>query len=121
MAKYESPRIAQLYIEKVPNNLSINHFKYKITKKIERKVVYASEDLMFKQNKTLPIVIKDSNEKVQVDVYLNSKWFKGYILKHYKTEDAIKFDKTSFKSTESLNSQNTSHIKDLEWLCCTKI
>lgn len=114
MAKYESPRIAQLYIEKVPNNLSINHFKYKITKKIERKVVYASEDLMFKQNKTLPIVIKDSNEKVQVDVYLNSKWFKGYILKHYKTEDAIKFDKTSFKSTESLNSQNTSHIKDLE-------
>lgn len=42
MAKYEVPRIAQLYIEKVLDNLTIKNFKYKITKTIGSKIIYTS-------------------------------------------------------------------------------
>lgn len=113
MAKYEVPRIAQLYIEKVLDNLTIKNFKYKITKTIGSKIIYTSKHLMFDKNKTIPIIIHDSMEKIQIDVYLNSKWFNGYILKHYKADATIKFDKASLKSTDSLNSENTNHIKGL--------
>lgn len=114
MAKYDSPRISQLYIEEVPHNLSIVKFKYKVTKKIGNKVIYTSKFMSFNKNKTFLIKVDDDSEKVQADVYLNDKWFKGYILKHYKSDAEIKFDKASLKSTQSLNSENTGHIKELK-------
>lgn len=113
MAKYEVPRIAQLYIEKVLDNLTIKNFKYKITKTIGSKIIYTSIHLMFNQNKTIPIIVNDSSEKIQIDVYLNSKWFNGYILKHYKADASIKFDKTSLKSSISQNSEVKNTIKDV--------
>lgn len=113
MAKYEVPRIAQLYIEKVLDNLTIKNFKYKITKTIGSKIIYTSKHLMFNQNKTIPIIVNDSSEKIQIDVYLNSKWFNGYILKHYKADASIKFDKMSLKSSISQNSEVKNTIKDV--------
>lgn len=113
MAKYDSPRIAQLYIEEVPHNLSIEKFKYKVTKKIGEKVIYTSKFMSFSKNKTFLIKVDDNSEKVQADVYLNDKWFKGYILRHYKSDAEIKFDKTSLKSTISKNSEDNNKIKDV--------
>jgi len=113
MAKYDSPRISQLYIEEVPHNLSIVKFKYKVTKKIGNKVIYTSKFMSFNRNRTFLIKVDDDSEKVQADVYLNDKWFKGYILKHYKSDAEIKFDKASLKSTQSLNSEEKNKIKDV--------
>ncbi|WP_335960107.1 hypothetical protein [Acinetobacter bereziniae] len=113
MAKYDSPRISQLYIEEVPHNLSIEKFKYKVTKKIGEKVIYTSKLMSFSKNKTFLIKVDDASEKVQADLYLNDKWFKGYILRHYKSDAEIKFDKASLKSTQSLNSEDENKIKDV--------
>lgn len=89
-------------------------FKYKVTKKIGNKVIYTSKFMSFNRNRTFLIKVDDDSEKVQADVYLKDKWFKGYILKHYKSDAEIKFDKASLKSTQSLNSENTGHIKELK-------
>ncbi len=115
MAKYDQPRIAQLLISSIPENLTIDNYQYIMTAtSTEAKKNYVSKKSSFERSKTHQLEIFYDTAIVQVDIYLNNNWQAGFKLKHYKNDASIKYDQASLKSTTSLNSKNAGHVKDLQ-------
>lgn len=116
MAKYDQPRVAQLYLSEFPKHVDIRKYRYRVTvtsQDKKRSLVSDENTFIPHSQKTRPIEVYDDTDKVQIDIYLNKIWMGGYILRHYQKNAKIAYDQAKIKSTTASNSEKKNHIKEV--------
>ncbi|QIC71127.1 hypothetical protein [Acinetobacter indicus] len=117
MAKYDQPRVAQLYLSEFPKHVDIRKYRYRVTvtsQDKKRSLVSDENTFIPHSQKTRPIEVYDDTDKVQIDIYLNKIWMGGYILRHYQKNAKIAYDQAKIKSTTASNSEQKNHIKEVK-------
>ena len=99
MAKYSQPKLAQAVLKNLPKHIALSRLKYVITAKTsEAKSTYVSKLTPFnKFMKTHKIEVNYDTAVVQVDVFLDGKWYQGAILPHLAQSESGKFTEIKFK------------------------
>ena len=117
MAKYDQPRVAQLYLSEIPKYVDIRKYRYRVTvtsQDKKRSLVSDENTFIPHSQKTRPIEVYDDTDKVQIDIYLNKIWMGGYILRHYQKDAKIAYDQAKIKSTTASNSEQKNHTKEVK-------
>ena len=106
MAKYPQPKLAQAVLKNVPKHIALPRLKYVITAKTsEAKSTYVSKLTPFnKFMKTHKIEVNYDTAVVQVDVFLDGKWYQGAILPHLAQSESGKFTEVKFKYHQAQSS-----------------
>lgn len=116
MAKYKEAKVSQLRLKEIPDNISLERFTYTMTATSpEVKKQYDSgKPRYFDKNKTThKIEVGFDTTEVKVNVYLDGKPRKTIILQHFDKKLGS-LNLFSLKSTSSLNSESTGHLKELQ-------
>lgn len=106
MAKYSQPKFAQAVLKNLPKHIALSRLKYVITAKTsEAKSTYVSKLTPFnKFMKTHKIEVNYDTAVVQVDIFLDDKWYQGAILPHLAQSESGKFTEIKFKYHHSKSS-----------------
>lgn len=106
MAKYPQPKLAQAVLKNVPKHIALPRLKYVITAKTsEAKSTYVSKLTPFnKFMKTHKIEVNYDTAVVQVDIFLDDKWYQGAILPHLAQSESRKFTEIKFKYHQAQSS-----------------
>lgn len=106
MAKYPQPKIIQAALTNVPKHIALPRLKYVITAKTsEAKSTYVSKLTYFnKFMKTHKIEVNYDTAVVQVDIFLDGKWYQGAILPHLAQSESGKFTEVKFKYHQAKSS-----------------
>lgn len=106
MAKYPQPRLTQAALTNVPEHIALPRLKYVITAKTsEAKSTYVSKLTSFdKFMKTHKIEVNYDTAVVQVDIFLDGKWYQGAILPHLAQSESGKFTEVKFKYHQAQSS-----------------
>lgn len=106
MAKYPQPKITQAVLTNVPKHISLPRLKYVITAKtMEAKTTYVSKLTSFnKFMRTHKIEVNYDTAVVQVDIFLDGKWYQGAILPHLAQSESGKFTQIKFKYHQAQSS-----------------
>lgn len=106
MAKYPQPKLAQAVLKNVPKHIALPRLKYVITAKTsEAKSTYVSKLTPFnKFMKTHKIEVNYDTAVVQVDIFLDDKWYQGAILPHLAQSESGKFTEIKFKYHQAQSS-----------------
>ena len=106
MAKYSQPKLAQAVLKNLPKHIALSRLKYVITAKTtEAKSTYVSKLTPFnKFMKTHKIEVNYDTAVVQVDIFLDDKWYQGAILPHLAQSESGKFTEIKFKYHQSKSS-----------------
>ncbi|MDH1917254.1 hypothetical protein N5D81_15045, partial [Acinetobacter junii] len=106
MAKYSQPKLAQAVLKNLPKHIALSRLKYVITAKTsEAKSTYVSKLTPFnKFMKTHKIEVNYDTVVVQVDIFLDDKWYQGAILPHLAQSESGKFTEIKFKYHQSKSS-----------------
>ncbi|UUM27004.1 hypothetical protein NQU59_15190 [Acinetobacter colistiniresistens] len=106
MAKYPQPKITQAVLTNVPKYIALPRLTYVITAKTsEAKSTYVSKLTSFnKFMKTHKIEVNYDTAVVQVDIFLDGKWYQGAILPHLAQAESGKFTEIKFKYHQAQSS-----------------
>ena len=106
MAKYPQPKLAQAILKNVPKHIDLPRLKYVITAKTsEAKSTYVSKLTPFnKFMKTHKVEVNYDTAVVQVDIFLDDKWYQGAILPHLAQSENGKFTEVKFKYHQAQSS-----------------